>query len=49
MRGLRAVLGRELHAYWTTPVAWLFLIAFLLLAGVCTFSWVIFSRAGKPI
>ena len=37
MRGLRAVLGRELHAYWTTPVAWLFLIAFLLLAGVCTF------------
>ncbi|MHB1617124.1 MAG: ABC transporter permease [Metallibacterium sp.] len=37
MSGLRAVLGRELYAYWATPVAWLFLIVFLLLAGVCTF------------
>ena len=37
MNGLRAVFLRELYASVVTPVAWVFLIAFLLLAGACTF------------
>ena len=37
MSGLRAVLRRELYASAVTAPAWLFLIAFLVLAGVCTF------------
>ncbi len=37
MSGLRAVLLRELYAGLVTPLAWMFLVVFVLLAGLCTF------------
>ncbi|MEO1128229.1 MAG: ABC transporter permease [Planctomycetota bacterium] len=38
MRGLRAVLMRELAGYFVTPVAYVFIVVFLVLTGVFTFS-----------
>ncbi|MBU3729428.1 MAG: ABC transporter permease, partial [Phycisphaerales bacterium] len=38
MRSLRVVFGRELRAYFNTPLAAVFLVVFLFLAGLFTFS-----------
>jgi ABC-2 type transport system permease protein len=37
LRNVRAIFGREFIAYFTTPVAYVFLIVFLALAGALTF------------
>ena len=47
MSGLRAVLRRELCASAAAAPAWLFLIAFLVLAGVCTFFLGDFFQRGQ--
>ena len=38
LAGLRAVFRRELAAYFATPLAAVFLVIFLLLAGIFTFN-----------
>jgi ABC-2 type transport system permease protein len=38
MKGFRAVFQRELAGYFITPVAYIFIVIFLVLAGVFTFS-----------
>ncbi|KZX82744.1 ABC transporter permease, partial [Oleiphilus sp. HI0009] len=37
MNALKVVLGRELSSYFATPVAYIFLVIFLMLSGVFTF------------
>ncbi|HKW82567.1 MAG TPA: ABC transporter permease [Burkholderiaceae bacterium] len=38
MSPVRIILRRELASYFATPVAYVFIVIFLVLAGVCTFS-----------
>lgn len=37
MRTIAIIIGRELSAYFTTPLAYIFIVIFLVLAGVLTF------------
>lgn len=37
MKNLQAVFKRELHAYFSTPLAYVFLVIFLLISGIFTF------------
>lgn len=47
LRVLLAITLRELQAYFLTPVAWLFLAVFVLLAGVATFGVGAFFTMGQ--
>ena len=38
MRNVMCIMRRELAGYFATPVAYVFLVIFLLLAGVLTFE-----------
>jgi ABC-2 type transport system permease protein len=47
MRAIRIICGRELAAYFTSPVAYVFLVIFLLLAGFFTFTAGAFFERGE--
>lgn len=47
MTGLTAVFKRELGGYFATPVAYVFIVIFLILAGVSTFQLGNFFRSGQ--
>ena len=42
------IMRRELAAYFTSPLAYVFITVFLAMAGGLTFSSVIFWSAAKP-
>lgn len=37
MRNINILLKRELYSYFATPIAYVFIVIFLLLSGICTF------------
>ncbi|MFP4086935.1 MAG: ABC transporter permease [Desulfobacteraceae bacterium] len=47
MRNTAAILWREFAAYFGSPVAYVFIVIFLLLAGFCTFSFSRFYEMGQ--
>ena len=47
MNGLTTILKRELRAYFATPVAYVFIVIFLVLAGVATFYMGGFYERGQ--
>ena len=47
MRAIRIICRRELEAYFTSPVAYVFLVIFLLLAGFFTFTAGAFFERGE--
>ncbi|MBK6657095.1 MAG: ABC transporter permease subunit [Proteobacteria bacterium] len=47
MNGLSTILKRELRAYFATPVAYVFIVIFLVLAGVATFYMGGFYERGQ--
>jgi len=47
MRAIRIICARELEAYFTSPVAYVFLVIFLLLAGFFTFTAGAFFERGE--
>ncbi|HEX5612824.1 MAG TPA: ABC transporter permease [Burkholderiales bacterium] len=47
MRAIRIICARELAAYFTSPVAYVFLVIFLLLAGFFTFTAGAFFERGE--
>ena len=47
MKGLTTILKRELRAYFATPVAYVFIVIFLVLAGVATFYMGGFYERGQ--
>jgi len=47
MRAIRIICARELTAYFTSPVAYVFLVIFLLLAGFFTFTAGAFFERGE--
>ncbi len=47
MNGLRAIYQRELASYFATPLAYVFIVIFLLLAGAVTFSLGGFYERGQ--
>lgn len=47
MNGLRAIYQRELASYFATPLAYVFIVIFLLLAGALTFSLGGFYERGQ--
>jgi len=47
MTGLTAVFKRELGGYFSTPVAYVFIVIFLILAGIFTFQLGNFFRIGQ--
>jgi ABC-type transport system involved in multi-copper enzyme maturation permease subunit len=47
MRAIRIICWRELVAYFTSPVAYVFLVIFLLLAGFFTFTAGAFFERGE--
>ena len=44
---LSAIIRREFSAYWATPVAYVFLVVFLLLTGFFTFAFGGFFERGE--
>ena len=49
MRALTAITAREFAGYFTTPLAFVFIIVFLLANGLATFIWALISPWGRPI
>ncbi len=49
MNGLVPIFERELYAYFRSPVAYVFIIVFLMASTSCTFSWEIFTNLNKPV
>ena len=47
MKGMTTILKRELRAYFATPVAYVFIVIFLVLAGVATFDMGDFYARGQ--
>jgi len=47
MNGVMAVLKRELRSYFATPIAYVFIVIFLMLAGVFTFYFGGFYESGQ--
>lgn len=47
MQGLKAVFKRELAGYFITPVAYVFIVIFLLLTGIFTFQLGMFYERGQ--
>ena len=47
MSGVAAVFKRELASYFATPIAYVFIVIFLVLAGVFTFFYGGFYEAGQ--
>ena len=47
MRAVRIICRRELEAYFTSPVAYVFLVIFLLLTGFFTFTAGAFFERGE--
>lgn len=47
MTALGALLQRELTSYFATPVAWVFVVIFVALAGLCTFYLGAFYERGQ--
>ena len=49
MRNVLTIFRRELAGYFATPLAYVFIVIFLVMAGVLTFFGGTFSSAGRPI
>lgn len=47
MRNIWTLVKRELHGYFVTPVAYVFIVVFLLLNGICTFYFGDFLGRGQ--
>ena len=48
MSPVQAIVRRELRSYFVTPVAYVFLVIFLVLAGILTFYGAISTNAARP-
>jgi ABC-2 type transport system permease protein len=47
MSGVIAVFKRELKSYFATPIAYVFIVIFLIAAGLCTFYFLGFYESGQ--
>ena len=48
MRNILTIFRRELASYFATPLAYVFIVIFLVMAGVLTFFSAISSSVGRP-
>ena len=49
MKTILSITKREINGYFATPVAYVFIVIFLIMSGLFTFIWVAFMREDKQI
>ena len=47
-KNIKAIFKRELYSYFHTPIAYVFIIIFLFLTGIFSFTWGLSMNAARP-